>query len=155
MKGHILDFSVQTNSGVISGEDGTRYTFAGSEWNGDTAPVRGMWVDFDVQDNNAIAVYRAIAGAGSGVSGSKNKTAAGLLAIFLGWLGIHKFYLGFTGPGLVFLLINTVGWAVTWIFLGLPNMALGVIAIIEGIIYLTKSDEEFEQTYVIDKKQWF
>jgi TM2 domain-containing membrane protein YozV len=156
MKGQILDYSVQTNSGVISTPDGTRYNFAGSEWKGDAPPMRGANVDFDVRDGNAVAVYRALGGTSAAVApGGKDKTVAGLLAIFLGGLGIHKFYLGFTGPGLVFLLTNTVGWAVTWIMLGLPNIALCVIAVIEGIIYLTKSDEEFQQTYVIGKKQWF
>jgi len=43
----------------------------------------------------------------------------------------------------------------TVFLLGIPNLVLGVIAFIEGIIYLTKSDEEFEQTYVVEKKQWF
>jgi TM2 domain-containing membrane protein YozV len=86
---------------------------------------------------------------------SKNKVAAGLLAIFLGSLGIHKFYLGFTGPGLVYLLINTIGFAITWVLLCIPNIILGIIALIEGIIYLTKSDEEFEQLYVVQKKKWF
>jgi hypothetical protein len=44
---------------------------------------------------------------------------------------------------------------VTIFLLGLPNAALEIIALIEGIIYLTKSDEEFEQTYVVGKKPWF
>jgi len=156
MKGHVLDFSVQTNTGVISGADGSRYTFSGSQWKGDTPPVRGMLVDFDMQGANAVAVYRAIGSAGSAAApGSKNKVAAGLLAIFLGGLGIHKFYLGYTGPGLVYLLVNTIGWVVTIFLLGLPNMALGIMALVEGIIYLTKTDEEFEQTYVVGKKPWF
>lgn len=154
MKGQVLEFSVQTNSGVISGEDGSRYTFIGSEWKGDNSPTRGMSVDFEVQGTNALAVYKALGG-GSASSGSKNKTTAGLLAIFLGGLGIHKFYLGYTGPGLVYLLVNTIGWIVTIFLLGLPNFALAIMALIEGIIYLTKSDEEFEQTYVVGKKQWF
>lgn len=81
--------------------------------------------------------------------------AAGLLAIFLGGLGIHKFYLGFTGPGLVYLLTNTIGWAVTWALMGIPNIILGIMALIEGIIYLTQTDEDFERNYVINKKQWF
>jgi TM2 domain-containing membrane protein YozV len=88
-------------------------------------------------------------------AGSKSKVTAGLLAIFLGGLGIHKFYLGFTWPGLVFLLINTVGFSVTWIMGFIPNVVMGVIALVEGIIYLTKSDEEFEQLYVVQKKAWF
>lgn len=156
MKGQLLEYSIQSNAGVISGADGSRYTFAGAEWRGNVTPSRGMSVDFDVQDGKAVAVYQALGAAGSGaMAGTKSKVAAGLLAIFLGGLGIHKFYLGYTGPGLVFLLVNTIGWVITIFLLGLPNFALGIIALIEGIIYLTKSDEDFERTYVIGRKEWF
>jgi TM2 domain-containing membrane protein YozV len=154
MKGKILDYSYQNNSGVITGADGNRYTFQNHDWKGDKIPARGMSVDFDTDGNIAKDVYQALDSV-SGTTGEKSKIAAGLLAIFLGGLGIHKFYLGFTGPGLVFLLINTIGWAVTIFLLGIPNIILGIIALIEGIIYLTKTDEEFEQMYVIGKKQWF
>lgn len=154
MKGQILDFSVQTNSGVISGEDGMRYTFTGYDWRSEITPFQGMRVDFDTHGTDAIEIYKVFGNTSPGISGSKNKVAAGLLAI-LGGLGIHKFYLGYTGPGLVFLLTNTIGWIITWLMLGLPNIVLGIISLIEGIIYLTKSDEEFEQTYVIGQKQWF
>lgn len=129
MRGQVLDFSVQTNSGVISGSDDSRYTFTGSEWKGDLPLTRNMSVDFDVQGTNAVAIYKALRSTGSSATPSaKNKTTAGLLAIFLGGLGIHKFYLGFTGPGLVFLLTNTIGWIITIFLLGLPNIALGIIA---------------------------
>lgn len=152
MKGQILDYSVQSNTGTVSGADGKRYSFAGSEWRGTGVPTRGMTVDFEAESNQAKSVYVAV---GSTTGGSKNKVAAGLLAIFLGGWGIHKFYLGFTGPALVFLLVNTIGFAVTWIMLFIPNIVLGIIAFVEGIIYLTKSDEEFEQLYIVQKKEWF
>jgi len=152
MKGQILDYSVQSNIGTISGADGKRYQFSGSEWKSTGMPMRGMTVDFDLEGNLAKAVYVAI---GNSSTGPKNKLAAGLLAIFLGSLGIHKFYLGLTGPGLVYLLINTIGFAITWMLLFIPNIILGVMALIEGVIYLTKSDEEFEQLYVVQKKKWF
>lgn len=152
MKGQILDFSVQSGLGTISGNDGKRYSFKGSEWKGNTTPLRGMSVDFEMDGTQAKAVYVAV---GAAAAGSKNKIAAGLLGIFLGGWGIHKFYLGFTGPALVYLLVNTIGFAVTWLFLFIPNFVLGVLAFVEGIIYLTRSDEEFEQLYVVQKKQWF
>ena len=152
MKGQILEYSVQNNSGAISGTNGSRYYFSGAEWKGTAAPVRGMMVDFEADGNQAKAVYTVI---GSATSSSKNKTTAGILALLLGGLGIHKFYLGYTGAGLVYLLVNTIGFAVTWILLFTPNLVLGVIAFVEGIIYLTKTDEEFEQTYIINKKTWF
>ena len=151
MKGKILDFSTQSNAGAISGEDGKRYNFDGADWKGDSHPARGMSVDFSVEDNQAKEVYLAV----SPTTSNKNKTAAGLLALFLGGLGIHKFYLGYTVPGIIFLLINTVGFAVTWLLFWTPNIIVGIIVFIEGIIYLTKSDEDFEQTYVIGKKQMF
>ena len=152
MKGQVLDFSIQTNSGVISGDDGKRYSFTGAEWRESTPPARGARVDFDAQKSDAKDIYRSPVTASSS---GKSKVAAGLLAIFLGGWGIHKFYLGYTAPGLVFLLTNTIGFAVTWIMLFIPNIVLGVIALVEGILYLTKTDEEFEQTYVVNKKEWF
>jgi len=157
MKGRILDYSVQSNSGVIDGDDGVRYSFTGAEWRGDGVPSRGMYVDFYPEQTEARAVYIALGSSSSVTTGEKkkDKVVAGLLAIFLGGLGIHKFYLGFTGPGLVFLLTNTVGFIITIFMLGIPNMILAVIALIEGIIYLTKTDQEFEQTYVVEQKQWF
>jgi TM2 domain-containing membrane protein YozV len=152
MRGQVLDYSVAANTGAISGADGNRYYFAGVEWKSAGAPASGQTVDFEVDGNQARGVFVA---PGVPAVGSKDKIAAGLLAIFLGGLGIHKFYLGFTGPGLVFLLVNTIGWLVTWILLFLPNVVLVVIAFVEGIIYLTRSDQEFTELYVVQKKQWF
>ena len=80
---------------------------------------------------------------------SKSKVAAGLLAIFLGGLGIHKFYLGYTTQGIILLLVSFLG-----ILLLGPVIAC-VISLIEGIIYLTRSDEEFYRLYVLNKKEWF
>ena len=152
MKGHVLDFSVQSNSGEISGADGQHYTFSGTEWRARGAPVRGMSVDFQVDGQQARAVYAALAGT---TPGAKSKVAAGLFALLLGSLGIHKFYLGYIGPGLVYLLINTIGFAVTWMVLCIPNAALILFSVVEAILYFTKSDEEFERTYVAGYRPWF
>ncbi|MBQ9517964.1 MAG: TM2 domain-containing protein [Eubacterium sp.] len=83
--------------------------------------------------------------------GSKDKTTAGLLAIFLGTLGIHKFYLGYTTSGVIMLVVSIVGA----LLFGLGPAVMAVIALIEGIIYLTKDDMEFDNTYVVGEKQWF
>ena len=72
------------------------------------------------------------------------KLVAGILAILIGSLGIHKFILGYTKEGI----IQIVGTVVTC---GIA----GIIPFIEGIIYLTKSDEEFYNTYQVGKKPWF
>lgn len=75
---------------------------------------------------------------------SNRKMVAGILGILLGGFGVHKFYLGMTTPGVIMLLI-------TFFTCGIGS----VIGLIEGIIYLTKSDQDFYQTYLVQKKEWF
>ena len=75
---------------------------------------------------------------------ANRKLIAGLLGILLGGLGVHKFYLGMTTAGVIQLVIGVVTCGVG-----------SLIGLIEGIIYLTKSDTDFYQTYVVEKKQWF
>ena len=77
-------------------------------------------------------------------SGEYKKLIAGILAIVIGSLGIHKFILGYTQEGIIQIVI-------TFVTCGIG----GLIGLIEGIIYLTKSDEEFYQTYQVGKKGWF
>lgn len=81
-------------------------------------------------------------------AGADKKIVAGIFGILLGWLGIHKFILGYTGAGLTMLLISVLTCFVA-------SGIMWVIGLIEGIIYLTKTDEEFVQTYVLNKKDWF
>lgn len=57
MKGKILDFSVRDNQGVISGDDGNRYTFVGQEWKPNSLPNTGKRVDFEAEGQKALAVY--------------------------------------------------------------------------------------------------
>ncbi len=93
----------------------------------------------------------------SSAGGDNKKMLAGILAIILGSLGIHKFILGYQKEGIILLVITVVGWLTTCLFgLGfLLLSATSIVGIIEGIIYLTKSDEEFYNTYQVGKKPWF
>jgi TM2 domain-containing membrane protein YozV len=79
---------------------------------------------------------------------ASNKIPAGVCGILLGALGIHKFILGYTGAGLVMLLVSLLSCLTLW-----PVMHL--IGLIEGIIYLCKPDEEFVRVYVDGRKEWF
>ena len=83
---------------------------------------------------------------------TKDHVAAGLLAIFLGSLGIHKFYLGYNTPGFIMLAVTIVGSIFS---LGIAGLAMVVISIVEGVLYLSKSQTEFEQIYVFNHKEWF
>ena len=80
------------------------------------------------------------------------RVIAGILAIVLGPLGIHKFILGYTQEGVIMLVLTFVVGIITC---GFAAWATGVIGLIEGIIYLTKTDEEFIQIYQVNKKAWF
>lgn len=64
----------------------------------------------------------------------KSKTTAGVLGILLGSFGAHKFYLGKPGKGFLYVLFS---WT------GIP----GIIGLVEGILYLTKTEEEFQVKY--------
>ncbi len=77
---------------------------------------------------------------------TKDRTVAGILAILLGGLGIHQFYLGNVGTGIIRIIMTIT-------IIGAP--VSGLIALVEGIIYLTKSDEDFHQIYVDGNKSWF
>lgn len=78
----------------------------------------------------------------------KDKLAAGLLGMFLGMFGAHKFYLGYTKEAVLTLVIAlcTCGFGAS---------VMAVIGFVEGILYLTKSDEEFQAIYVDSRKGWF
>jgi len=81
-------------------------------------------------------------------SANSQKIAAGICGILIGGFGIHKFILGMTGPGLIMLLV-------TLLTCGFGGIVMHIIGIIEGIIYLTKTDQDFYQMYMVEKKGWF
>jgi len=73
------------------------------------------------------------------------KVASGICAILLGPFGVHKFILGYTTEGIIYLVIS----------LCTCGIASSIMGIIEGVIYLVKSDEEFYHTYQVNKRPWF
>ena len=82
---------------------------------------------------------------GNAVPNQESKRVlAGILAIILGSLAIHKFVLGYTKEGIIQIVLNILTCGVA-----------SIIPFIEGIIYLTKSDEEFVYTYQTNERGWF
>lgn len=84
--------------------------------------------------------------------GADKKIIAGICGILLGAFGVHKFILGYTTEGVIMLLVGLVGGIITC---GLATAVTSVVGIVEGILYLTKSDEDFVRTYLQSKKGWF
>lgn len=70
------------------------------------------------------------------------KIVAGIFALLLGSIGVHKFYLGYVTEGIIQIILSL-------------TCIGGVIPLIEGILYLIKTDEEFYQTYQVNKRGWF
>jgi TM2 domain-containing membrane protein YozV len=91
-------------------------------------------------------------------AGADKKLAAGLCGILLGGFGVHKFILGYQQEGIIMLAVSVVAWIIAIVTCGIGTpliMIPSIIGVIEGIMYLTKSDEEFVQTYIVNKKPWF
>ncbi len=87
---------------------------------------------------------------------NSKKILTGILAIILGHLGIHKFVLGYNTEGIILIIMALIGYLTTCFFIGyFVLFVAGIIGLVEGIIYLTKSDEEFYNTYIRNKKPWF
>ena len=104
------------------------------------------------KDNQIVCLKCGVSLGGSlggSSSGEKSKIIACLLALFLGSIGVHKFYLGYNTQGIIMLLCGTVGW-----ILFLPPIVMAIIALIEAIMYISKSDEEFQEIYVDNEKPW-
>lgn len=78
------------------------------------------------------------------IPGAEKKIVAGILGILIGGLGIHRFFLGDIVGGILRI-------AITFVTCGAGSL----IGLIEGILYLTKSDEDFVKEYIEGDKKWF
>jgi TM2 domain-containing membrane protein YozV len=161
MRGHVLGVDTRTGDGMITGDDGKRYSFRPPDWAHRGEPAVGLYVDFEAADSRALSIFPvpgappapATAAAPANVrtayssvpmerrermDSDRNKLVAALLAFFLGPLGVHRFYLGRVGTGVLTLVLSctVVGLAVTipW-------------SIIDMIRYLIMSDREFADRY--------
>lgn len=147
MRGLVLGVDTRTGDGIVTGDDGRRYSFKPLDWAARGEPAVGMEVDFETHESRALSIFPvpgaspppALASARpTPLDDDRNKYIAALIAFFTGPLGIHRFYLGRTGSGIAMLLLTCtiVGLIVTvpWAF-------------IDMIRYLIMSDREFEQLY--------
>jgi TM2 domain-containing membrane protein YozV len=125
------------------------YTLAQAEGSTEWKPL-GSFPEFgpDLNQQPGVANPPRLDSRFSADPRASTKIAAGICAILLGYFGVHKFILGYTGAGLIMLLVTLLTC-----FIAAPVMA--IIGVIEGIIYLVKPDGEFIRTYIENQKPWF
>lgn len=141
MRGQVLGVDVTTGDGQISGEDGQRYVFKPEDWADRVGPSVGAHIDFEVEGRSARRIYRlpgTYAAKPTAPRSDRNKIVAALLAFFLGVFGVHRFYLGRIGSGVVMLIL-------TCTFVGV--IITGVWAFVDFLRYLIMSDAEFAARY--------
>jgi TM2 domain-containing membrane protein YozV len=102
---------------------------------------------------------------GGQLPGAEKKMVAGICGILLGGFGVHKFLLGYQQEGMYMLIGSLVGYVLA-IVIGALTCGIGtiliviplgisIVGLVEGIMYLTKSDQEFVATYIQGRKPWF
>ena len=80
------------------------------------------------------------------------RTSTGILGIIFGFLGVHKFILGYKTEGFILLGTSVIGGIITC---GIAIIVSDIIGVIEGIIILTKTPDEFKRLYLDKKTGWF
>jgi len=145
MRGQVLGVDKRRGEGIVSGDDGRRYRFKPDDWAHRGEPAVGMYVDFETEADRALTLFpvpgtlpAAAAAGGDAEPNDRNKFVAAILALLLGPFGIHRFYLGRTGTGIVMLVLSCT-------IVGL--IATGPWAFVDMIRYLMMSDREFAARY--------
>lgn len=101
----------------------------------------------NTQGSFLLSQARVISVSNASSNQADKKVIAGVCGILIGALGVHKFILGYTTEGIIMLVASVLSC-------GLISPIMGILGLVEGIIYLTKSDDEFVSTYVNNKKGW-
>ena len=117
MIGHIESYDPETQSGVIKSEE-QFFGFDLEGWLADVPPDQGDDVYFEVNDGGAVNI-KLVGAYLEPPKAVKYKYAAAVLALLLGFTGIHRFYLGFYKLGLAQLALTalTVGYGALWGFI--------------------------------------
>lgn len=126
MIGQIERYDPDTQTGMIKSE-GTLFTFHLEDWIADVPPDEGDDVNFDAEGASANNINLVGAYLQPPIA-VKYKYLAAVLAVFLGWTGAHRFYLGFYRLGFIQLILTVVLYVT-----GLPGFA-ALWGFIEGVL---------------------
>jgi TM2 domain-containing membrane protein YozV len=152
MRGQVLGVDTRTGDGIVTGEDGRRYSFKPLDWADRGEPAVGMQVDFETHENRALSIFpvpgaspppavapaRPAPAPAQAGDDTRNKYIAALLAFLVGPLGVHRFYTGRTASAIVMVILTCTLFG---LFITVPW------AFIDMIRYLVMSDREFAERY--------
>ena len=158
--GLIIDMS--GGVGTITGEDGSSYNLITEDILVNTKQIEGrglvghkvFFIPNGAQAKRVIVrddilgIY--IVAADGSFIGNGDRLISAIIAVLLGLIGAHKFYLGYKSQGILMFLAGTVGWLLIF-----PPFISFVISIAEAFIYLSKTDQEFYDTYIAKERGWF
>ena len=116
MIGHIESYDPDSQTGVVKSEENS-YTFHLDDWVAEVPPDPDDDVNFDAEGTIARKI-KLVGASLAPPKAVKYKYVAAVLALFLGFTGIHRFYLGFYKLGLAQLAVTaaTVGYGALWGF---------------------------------------
>jgi TM2 domain-containing membrane protein YozV len=152
MRGQVLGVDTRTGDGIVTGDDGRRYSFKPLDWAARGEPAVGMEVDFEAHESRALSIFPVPGASPPPVvqsrpaepeSDDRNKYIAAAIAFFFGPLGIHRFYLGRTGSGIAMVLLSCT---IIGLFITVPW------GFIDMVRYLVMSDREFADRYARDPR---
>lgn len=150
MRGQVLGVDTRTGDGIVAGDDGRRYSFRPQDWAHRGEPAIGMYVDFETEQNRALSIFPVPGttpapdpshAAAAPARNDRNKYVAAVLAFLVGPLGVHRFYLGRIGTGILMLILTCT---VAGLLLSIPW------ALIDMVRYLVMSEREFARRYTTD-----
>ena len=148
MQGQVLGVDTRTGDGVITAQDGRRYRFRPADWAHRGEPGIGMVVDFEPAEDRATSIFPVPASVPAAAppqavgpaaaQGDRNKYVAAILALLLGTLGVHRFYLGRIGSGIALLVLSCT---VVGLLVSVPW------ALIDMVRYLVMPESDFAARY--------
>lgn len=97
----------------------------------------------------------AITGSSSEEHSLTCRQKASALAIFLGALGVHKFYLGHLAEGCVHITLTLTSLAAAFVLdTWLPLVVVVIFSAIEGVVYISRTEEQFARDYLQERRRW-
>lgn len=115
MRGTVISFDQMSNTGIISGYDGNRYTFYRQDWRANSFPQPGLETDFVAENyfaREVMVIQSNPVQYSATVKTGKERIAYILLGIFLGVFGAHNFYAGYNGKAIAQLLITILSFGI-------------------------------------------